>query len=139
MLSSEAPRHGAPKWEPPLDQDDLRLLLARITAWQPLNVEEVFDDLDAAIGNQPPPVTTTATLIERLRGHLKQLSDIAVADTRHPPAAEMVRLVTRGLLMRGEPTPADHRQAVGLARRLAFVTSDLADELIAARYIKGGE
>ncbi|MGW3690551.1 hypothetical protein [Streptomyces sp. NPDC005125] len=41
--------------------------------------------------------------------------------------------------MRNERTPADHPQAVGLARRLAFVISDLVEELIEARYIKGAE
>lgn len=128
-----------PAWEPPLDEDGLRFVLARIAAWRPLIVEAIFDDLDTAIGNQPPPVATTEALVERLRGHLKQLSDIAVADERYPPTAEIVGFVERGLPIRSERTPANHQQAVGLARRLAFVTSDLVEELIEARYIKGAD
>ncbi|MGW8889103.1 DUF6415 family natural product biosynthesis protein [Streptomyces sp. NPDC055749] len=130
---------SAPQWTPPFDADGLRLILERITAWKPLDVEEIFDDLDTAIGNQLPPVAMTATLVERLRGHLKQLGDIAVADTKYPPTDEMVLLIERGLPVRDERTPTDHQQAVGLARRLAFVTSDLIEELIEARYIKGAE
>jgi hypothetical protein len=127
------------QWTPPLDAASLRSVLERIKDWKPFDVEEVFDDLDTAIGNQPPPVATTGALIDRLRGHLKQLSDIAVADDRYPPTADMVRLVQRGRPLREERTPADHQKAVGLARRLAFVTSDLVEELIEARYIKGAE
>jgi hypothetical protein len=51
----------------------------------------------------------------------------------------MTRLVERGVPLLEEPTPAGYRQAVGLARRLAFVTADLIEELIEARYIKGIE
>ncbi|MEU4186664.1 DUF6415 family natural product biosynthesis protein [Streptomyces griseoluteus] len=91
------------------------------------------------MGNQPPPGATTAALVDRLRNHLKQLSDITVADNGFPPTAEMTRLVERGLPLREEYTPAAYRQAVGLARRLAFVTADLIEELIEARYIKGTE
>ncbi|MCP9945992.1 DUF6415 family natural product biosynthesis protein [Streptomyces somaliensis] len=112
-------------------------VLERIKNWKPLDVEAVFDDLDTVIGNQPPPIATTDALINRLRSHLKQLSDITVADEKFPPTAEMVQLVERGRSLRDERTPADHQRAVGLARRLAFVISDLIEELIEARYIKG--
>lgn len=139
MIAPKAQR-DVPKWEPPLDADALRFVLARAKAWKPLDVEEIFDDLDTAIGNQPPPLATTAALVERLRGHLKQLSDITVVEEKkYPPTEEMVLLVERGRPIREEPTPTDQAQAVGLARRLAFVTSDLVEELIEARYIKGGE
>lgn len=129
----------AQQWEPPLDAEGLRLVLARVTVWKPLDIEEIFDDLDTAIGNQPPPVATTTALVERLRSHLKQLSDIAAADAKHPPTSEMVELIERGLPGRAEPTPADRQQAISLARRLAFVTSDLVEKLIEARYIEGAE
>lgn len=128
-----------PQWTPPLDAEGLRSVLERIKDWKPLDVEEVFDDLDTAIGNQPPPVTTAGVLVERLRSHLKQLSDIALADEQFPPTPVMVQLVERGLPLRGERTPTAHRQVVGLARRLAFVTSDLVEELIEARYITEAE
>lgn len=139
MSSTVAPLRTVEQWTPPLDADCLRNVLERVRAWRPLDVEEVFDDLDAAIGNQPPPVATTAELVARLRGHLKHLSDIAVADVSFPPTAEMSRLVECGRPLREEPLPADRRRAVGLARRLAFVTADLVEELIEARYLKGAD
>ncbi|GAA1249251.1 MULTISPECIES: DUF6415 family natural product biosynthesis protein [Streptomyces] len=127
------------KWTPPLDADTLKSVLARVMAWKPLDVEEIFDDLDTAIGIQPPPVETAEDLVERLRNYLNQLSDITVADEKCPPTAEMKRLVERGAPIRSELTPTDHQQVVGLARRLAFVTADLVEALIEARYIKGAE
>ncbi|MFE7358057.1 hypothetical protein ACFU8Q_34250, partial [Streptomyces sp. NPDC057543] len=67
----------------------MRHVLARITAWSPLDVEAIFDDLDMTIGNQPPPEATIPALVERLRSHLKRLSAIAVADPSFPPTDEM--------------------------------------------------
>ncbi|MEU2483534.1 DUF6415 family natural product biosynthesis protein [Streptomyces sp. NPDC012617] len=128
-----------PQWTPPLDAEGLWSVLERIKNWKPLDVEEVFDDLDTAIGNQTPPAAVTDTLVDRLRDHLKQLSNIAVADEQYPPTAEMLRIVVRGVPLREACVPADYQQAVGLARRLAFVTSDLVEELIEAHYIKEAE
>ncbi|MFE4960591.1 DUF6415 family natural product biosynthesis protein [Streptomyces sp. NPDC056653] len=139
MSATMAAERRAEEWTPPLDADGLRIVLARITAWKPLDIEAIFDDLDTAIGNQPPPVATSSALVERLRAHLKQLSDIAVADERYPPTAKMVQLVERGLPIRREHMPADQQQVAGLARRLAFTLSDLVGELIEARYIRGDE
>ncbi|MEU9737164.1 DUF6415 family natural product biosynthesis protein [Streptomyces sp. NPDC048002] len=127
------------RWTPPLDADGLKYVLERFHAWKPLDVEQVFDDLDAAIGNQPPPVAATAALVERLRVHLKHLSDIAVADDRGLATQGMLRLVQLGRPLRAECTPVPQEMAVGLARRLAFVTCDLVEELIEARYIEGPE
>ncbi|MFI9040886.1 DUF6415 family natural product biosynthesis protein [Streptomyces sp. NPDC053726] len=126
-------------WTPPLDADGLKYVLERITAWKPLDVGAIFDDLDTAIGNQSPPVATTVPLVERLRGHLASLSDIAVADPKFPPTDVMVQLIERGRPMRKEHIRADRKQTIGLARRLAFVLSDLVEELIEARYIKDDE
>ncbi|MFI5753012.1 DUF6415 family natural product biosynthesis protein [Streptomyces sp. NPDC051644] len=131
-----SPTPNVPKWTPPLEQDDLRHVLARITAWSPLDVQAIFDDLDTTIGNQPPPKAATPALVERLRSYLKRLSAIAVADPKFPPTDEMTVLIERGRPMQDARLPADHQQAVGMARRMAFVTSDLVEKLIEARYIK---
>ncbi|MFE2046522.1 DUF6415 family natural product biosynthesis protein [Streptomyces sp. NPDC059477] len=139
MSTAVAAKRPAEQWTPPLDADGLRRVLERFRAWKPLDIEEVFDDLDAAIGGHPPPVETTVALLDRLRGHLEQLSDIAVADGGFPPTAAMTRLAERARPLREECTPAARQQAVGLARRLAFVTADLIEELIEARYIDGAE
>ncbi|MGW4902102.1 DUF6415 family natural product biosynthesis protein [Streptomyces albidoflavus] len=139
VVPPPADESRTPQWTPPLDAEGLRSVLERVKDWKPFDVEEVFDDLDTAIGDQPPPVATTGALVDRLRGHLKQLSDIALADEQYPPTVEMVRLASRGVPLREERAPADYRHAVGLARRMAFVASDLVEELIEARYIKEAE
>ncbi|MFV5995387.1 DUF6415 family natural product biosynthesis protein [Streptomyces sp. NPDC056231] len=131
-----SPTPSIPKWTPPLDADALRHVLKRITAWSPLDVEAIFDDVDTTIGNQPPPEAATPALIERLRTHLTRLSVIAVADPKFPPTDEMTQLIERGRPMQDAHLPADHQQAVGMARCMAFVTSDLVEKLIEARYIK---
>ncbi|MFF1378725.1 DUF6415 family natural product biosynthesis protein [Streptomyces sp. NPDC058308] len=139
VAAQERALHDIPKWVSSHSSDDLRTFLRCLTAWQPLDLELIFDDLDTAIGNQPPPVTDTTALIERLRIHLARLSDIAVADAKYLPTTGLARLIERGRSIREERVPAEHQQAIGLARRLAFVTSDLVEELIGASYIKGAE
>jgi hypothetical protein len=138
VSTAVGPKPPAEEWTPPLDADGLRLVLERFRAWRPLDIEAVFDDLDAAIGNHLPPAATTVALIDRLRGHLKQLNDITLADDSFPPTAEMTRLVQRARPLREECTPAAHRQAVRLARRLAFSARCLPwTALLALRFAPG--
>lgn len=127
------------RWSPPLDSAALATVLARLHAWTPLDVEVIFDDLDTVIGDQTPAEAETPQVLSAMRHHLARLSAIAVADPKFPPTEAMVRLIGRGRLAHKERLPADRRQALGLARRTAFVLSDLIDELIEARYIKGHE
>lgn len=134
--SSKAHAAEAPKWTPPLDESGLRRVLELITAWSPLDVEAIYEDLDAAIGDQAPPRAATPELIGRLLSHLKRLSTIAVADTKFPPTADMVLAIERGRPLHDARLPAEHQQAVGMARRIAFVASDLLDAMLEARYIK---
>ncbi|MFC9624424.1 DUF6415 family natural product biosynthesis protein [Streptomyces sp. NPDC056930] len=134
-----SPMPNVPKWTPPLDPDDLKHVLKRVAAWTPLDVEAIFDDLDTTIGNQPPPEAATPALVERLRTHLTRLSTIAEADAKFPPTDEIAQLIARGRSMQDARLPADHQQAVGMARCMAFVTSDLVEKLIEGRYIKDVE
>ncbi|MEV0528567.1 DUF6415 family natural product biosynthesis protein [Streptomyces sp. NPDC050439] len=142
-MSAAAPARRAaspaPAWQSPLSQNELRRVLERITAQEPFLVDAIFDDLDASIGSQAPTAATAGVLIERLRRHLKRLSDIAVADPSYPPTEEMGRLINLGRPLHDEPLPANHQEAVGLARRLAFVVSDLVEALLETRSIKGAE
>ncbi|MFE7404497.1 DUF6415 family natural product biosynthesis protein [Streptomyces sp. NPDC057557] len=133
------PMANVPKWTPPLDPDALRHVLKRVAAWTPLDIEAIFDDLDTTIGNQPPPEAAIPVLVERLRSYLKRLSTIAVADTKFPPTDEMAQLIERGRSMQDARLPDDHQEAVGMARCMAFVTSDLVEKLIEGRYIKDVE
>ncbi|GGV62942.1 hypothetical protein GCM10010277_68670 [Streptomyces longisporoflavus] len=130
---------SAPKWAPPFDTDKLRFVLERLVGYTPLSVEAIFDDLDTAVGNQTPPPAAATALVERLHGHLRRLSDIAVAHSTHTSPAEIARLIERGRLLRDEPLPSGRQETVGLARRLAFVVADLVEVLIESRSIKDCE
>nr|WP_237330011.1 DUF6415 family natural product biosynthesis protein [Streptomyces sp. BA2] len=121
-IADPKPAQRDGQWNPPLRSDQLRLVRDRLVAWTPLNLEVIFDDLDAAIGSQPPTAATIAALLERLRGHLKRLCDIAVADPK------LSGLIERGRLVWDERLPADYQDAVGLARRLAFMLERLIED-----------
>ncbi|WP_331762293.1 hypothetical protein OG612_44995 (plasmid) [Streptomyces sp. NBC_01527] len=165
MTAAEATESDVPKWAPPLDADGLRFVLKQMATWTPLDVKAIFDDLEAAIGYQveasrrpakrlpavlravmrrpgrgsPAAAPATVELVVRLRSHLARLGNIAVADPKFPPTDVMVQLVERGRPMRDEHAPGDQEQTLALARRLAFVLSDLVEELIEARYIEDDE
>ncbi|WP_327241498.1 DUF6415 family natural product biosynthesis protein [Streptomyces sp. NBC_01320] len=134
-----ASRPKEPQWTPPLSADALARLLDQVRAWNPLVVEAVFDDLDMAQGDQTPGADEVDELAKRLRGTLKQLSAIAVADPKFPADAGTLQLIDRGRSLRDEQMPRDYRSALGLARRLSWVTSDLIERLIAARQIKDAD
>ncbi|WP_405893465.1 DUF6415 family natural product biosynthesis protein [Streptomyces sp. NBC_01527] len=138
-VSASRPAVPEPQWAPPLDSDALARLLDRVRAWDPLVVEAVFDDLDMAQGDLTPRADEVHALSERLRGTLKQLSAIAVADPKFPPDATTLQLIDRGRSLRDEQMPHDYRPALKLARRLSWVTSDLIERLIATRKIKDAD
>ncbi|WP_409055062.1 DUF6415 family natural product biosynthesis protein [Streptomyces sp. SYP-A7185] len=120
MVNPQASRREG-QWMPALSVDRLRDIRDALVAWTPLDLEPIFDDLDATIGNQPPPAATVGTLVKRLRGRLKRLCDIAAAGPK--PS----HLIGQGRLVRGEFLPADHQQAIGLARRLAFAVGKVIE------------
>ncbi|MEV6758402.1 DUF6302 family protein [Streptomyces sp. NPDC051214] len=103
-----------PQWQPPLTGGEPRIVLEQITSCEPLNIEAISDDLYAAIGSQAPPATETVALVRRLRQHLKQLSNIAIADPAYPHIQEMGLLIKLGRTMRGEPWPTRPYPATGI-------------------------
>ncbi|MFI1677569.1 DUF6415 family natural product biosynthesis protein [Streptomyces sp. NPDC020607] len=104
----------------------------------PVDLEPLYDDLDATLGNQSPHESGLPGLIEHLRGHVRALSRIAVADPDYPPPATVTAVIARGRLLLDEPPPHGS-PSVGLARRLAFVTSDLAEGLLEVHCIKDAD
>ncbi|MFI7317144.1 DUF6415 family natural product biosynthesis protein [Streptomyces venezuelae] len=100
-----------------------------------MDLEAVYDDLNETLGDQPPAAEGLLGLVERLRGHVRMLSEVAVADPRYPPPALVTAAIARGRLLLDESFSAGE-PCVGLARRLAFVTSDLAEGLLDAHCIK---
>jgi hypothetical protein len=125
--------------EPPLEADALAAVVAKLRAWDPLVVDAVFDDLDRVLGDQTPPADQIDELGECLRGTLMQLGNIAVADPRFPPGDELLQLVERARSLRAEEMPGDYRKALGLTRRLAWMTTDLIELMIATQHIRDAE
>jgi hypothetical protein len=68
-----------------------------------------------------------------------QLGNIAVADPRFPPGDELLQLVERARSLRAEEMPGDYWKALGLTRRLAWITTDLIELLIATQHIRDTE
>jgi uncharacterized protein DUF6415 len=122
--------------EPTLSTDRLANIVVKMRAWDPLVVDAVFDDLDRVLGDQTPPADQIDELGERLRGTLMQLGNIAVADQLFPPSDELLQLVERAWSLRTEEMPGDYWKALGHTRRLAWITTDLIELMIAARHIR---
>ncbi|MGW1496961.1 DUF6415 family natural product biosynthesis protein [Streptomyces sp. NPDC002402] len=114
----------------------LATVLAKLRAWDPLEADAVFDDLDRVLGDQTPPADQVDELGERLRGALMQLGNISVADPRFPPGDDLLQLVERARSLWTEEMPGDYWKALGLTRRLAWITAELIELLIATRHIR---
>ncbi|MET9119932.1 DUF6415 family natural product biosynthesis protein [Streptomyces sp. NPDC004528] len=124
------------KWQPPLTAEQLGAVVEKVRAWKPLSLTDIFDDLDRILGAQQPAAGELGEMGERLRGALMQLSSIAVADPGHRPDAETLALVERGRALRDEEMTGGYRTDLGLARRMAWTTSDLVERMINERHIK---
>ncbi|GAA2718535.1 MULTISPECIES: DUF6415 family natural product biosynthesis protein [Streptomyces] len=127
------------RWMPPTTEN-ARRLLAALQSWQPLNVDAVFDDLNAILGDQAPAVDEVDELADRLRGHLMQLVNIALANAQSEVAlASAHGAVEQGRVVGSEELPGDYRKALGLLRRLALATEALVELLISAKWIKDAD
>ena len=130
------PRH-APRWEPPLTAAELEGVLAKVRAWQPLNLQAVYDDLDRVLGEHTPTAGEIADLRARLRSSLAQLVSIALAGPQDRLSPAIWQLVAHGRALsdRTHQAPAGYGQALGLLRRTAWATADLIEHLTAAQHI----
>ncbi|MEU1824162.1 DUF6415 family natural product biosynthesis protein [Streptomyces abikoensis] len=120
----------------PLTGANVESLLERMRRWQPLSVEAAFDDLAEVLGEQTPPADKFDDLAERLRGHLMQLVNIALADLLDTEGTAPDPLIERAREQRSAELPGDDRRALGHLRRLAGTTEELLERLIEARKIK---
>ncbi|MGX4695492.1 DUF6415 family natural product biosynthesis protein [Streptomyces sp. JNUCC 63] len=124
-----------PAWTPPLDPDVLRTMLARFRRWEPFDGGALLDDVGAVLDDCIPAEEDVEELAERLRGHLMQLVNIAVA-AEEERDAEAARLVERGRTLRAEDLPGSHWLAVGHLRRMAWTVNELLERLVATRCLR---
>lgn len=118
-----------PRWAPPLEVDDLAALLAKVQRWTPFDGDALLDDV-------VPPEEDLDVLAERLRGHLMQLVDIAVAAGADDKDPEADRLIRQARTVRAEDMPGNYWQAVGHLRRMAWSLNELLERLSAIKCLK---
>lgn len=128
-----------PRWKPPLDSAGLNdvLGLLRRWAWTALDTEALLDDVAMALDDIAPSQEHIQELVQRFRGHLMQLVDIAVSTRVWQKSAYADTLIQRARALRAEEMPGDYRRAVLHLRQMAWGTSELLDRLVALDSIKG--
>lgn len=128
-----------PRWKPPLEAAGLSdmLGLLRRWAWTALDSEALLDDVAIALDDIAPAEEDIEESVERLRGHLIQLVDIAVSTRVWQQSAYADTLIQRARALRAEEMPGDHRRAVPHLRQMAWNVSELLDQLVALHSIQG--
>ncbi|MFI1438678.1 DUF6415 family natural product biosynthesis protein [Streptomyces fructofermentans] len=124
------------KWEPTLDPDGLRSVLAAVRRWQPFDGAALLDDVGAVLDDVVPAEEALEDHALRLRGHLMQLVAIAVAAEAGQKDAEAAQLIADARRLRAQDLPGDHHQAVGHLRRMAWSVDLLHERLGAIQCIR---
>lgn len=138
-------------WTPPLEAIQLWDVLDKLSRWTPLDLEQVFDDLNRVQwlvdGDRDLP-----EVVERLRSTLANLVNICRSSDRWQVAPELLLVADRaGQELEGgaelPPAAPRHRRGpwarrnatsslVGDARRTAWLTGELLELASAARLVK---
>lgn len=124
-----------PRWTPPLDSEALASVLDRLHGWQAYDGGALLDDVAAALDEVVPAEEHMDELAQRLRGHLMQLVNIAVAAEGEDDAATAY-LIARARTVRVEELPGGHWPAVGHLRRMAWVVNELMERMVTIRCLR---
>ncbi|SEP02599.1 DUF6415 family natural product biosynthesis protein [Actinacidiphila rubida] len=128
-----------PRWQPPLDAaglNDLHGLLLR-WAWTAQDSNDLLDEVARALDDVPPPEEEIEDFVERHRGYLMRLVNIAVATRVWYRSVYADTLVQRARVLRAVEMPGDHSQAVLHLRQMGWVAGELVDQLVVLNSIKG--
>lgn len=129
-------RTSAGRWGRPLDVETLGAVLTKLRSWQPLDGDALLDDVADALDDLPPGQAAMGRLVQRLRGHLTRLTEIAVAAKAVQRDAYTACLVQQGSALCSQEVPDGRVPATQHARRLGWVTNELLEALVAARCLK---
>ncbi|CAM5515909.1 hypothetical protein STENM223S_03192 [Streptomyces tendae] len=127
----------ATRWTPPLDANSLITVLARLQGWRPFDGEALLDAVGDALDDVAPDTGTAAALVGRLRAHLVQLVDIAVASEAAEQDALVRAQIEHARHILAEELPGGRQPAVGYLRRLAWSVLELAEKLAELRCLRG--
>ncbi|MER6789861.1 DUF6415 family natural product biosynthesis protein [Streptomyces sp. NPDC000658] len=119
----------------PANEETLTTLLAAVRQWRPFDGDALLDDVGAALDDVMPGEDDVEDIAERLRGHLMQLVDIALAGEANDDE-EAALLIERARQVRVEDVPGEHWRAVGHLRRMAWIVNELLERLGALRCLK---
>ncbi|MEE4543499.1 DUF6415 family natural product biosynthesis protein [Streptomyces sp. V4-01] len=135
----ESEEPAVSRWLPPLDAAGLTdvLGLLRRWAWTGADSEALLDDVATALDDVAPCEEDVEEIVQRLRGHLMRLVDIAVSARVWQTSAYADTLIQRARVLRAEEMPDDHRRAVAHLRRMAWILGDLLDQLVTHDSVKG--
>lgn len=134
----------------PPDAQDVRRVLSRLRTWEPVDWDEVYDDLDTVLGDEVshhaagpsdgsplPEYDDPEGLTERFRPALTQLVTRGLRGDAHRSHQDIAVLIEQAQGLLAEELPGDSWQAIVLLRKLARVTLDLAERLEEAGIVKG--
>ena len=126
-------------WKSPLDADGLHAVLGllRRWAWTAGDSEALLDDGARALDDVAPNEEEIEDIVQRFRGHLMSLVDIAVSTQASKQSAYAGTLVQRSRAVRAVEMPGDHRRAVLHLRQMGWLVSELLDQLVALDFIEG--
>jgi hypothetical protein len=119
----------------PADAETLSALLVAVRAWRPFDGGALLDDVGAVLDDVIPDEDGIEDAAERLRGHLMQLVDIAVAAGADQDDAAAA-LIAQAREVRVEDVPGDHWRAVGHLRRMAWTVNELLERLAVTGCLK---
>ncbi|WP_434600447.1 DUF6415 family natural product biosynthesis protein [Streptomyces sp. A5-4] len=138
-------------WIPPHGEEEARRYLSAVREWASVDWNEVYDDLDTILhgeeeishhaagpsGGAPLPNYNNDALTQRFLMALKLLVARALrdkADEKHP---DIAALIGQARTLRAEVVAGDAGQTIGLVRKLARLTLDLAELLEEAGIVRG--
>ncbi|WP_406115369.1 hypothetical protein [Streptomyces sp. NBC_01014] len=138
-------------WTPPHDEEKARRYLSAVREWANVDWNEVFDDLDTILhgeeeishhaagpsGGAPLPNYNDDARAQRFLMALKLLVARALRDQAAKKHPDIAALIGQARTLRAEVVAGDAGQTIGLVRKLARLTLDLAELLEEAGIVRG--
>ncbi len=137
MSVTHLERRPAGPWQPPLDSEALGRVLAAMRAWRPFDVDALLDDVGDALDHVPPHEEDAEALVQRLREHLMELVDIAIAARAERRDDQAADLIARARALRSEELPGNYQPAVRHLRRLGWTVHELLERMVKTHCVKG--
>ncbi len=123
--------HPVPAAVQPFTEAGLRKVLEKVQRWAPYVDGLLLDDVAAVLDDYTSTEPEVDEHAQRLRGDVMRLVHLAVGSKVSEQDEQVSDLIARGLTIRTEEVPTDHRRAVGRIRRMAWMLDELLERLLA--------